>query len=148
MTKRNKVSLVYKDSEDRLQIETVWASPEGAYFRVENTPFFAKNVAFGDLISVEEDGGHLFFEDLVEASGHSTLHVVVKEKGTMDSVAEDLVALGCDWEGSHLPGYFSVDVPKSVDYAPVRSYLMSRRELGGLDFAEACLADDHRAEIG
>ena len=64
-----KIKFVYYDLEDNLAVESVWALREGNYFRIKNIPFFAPNISYDDLISVEEDEEELFFEDIIETSG-------------------------------------------------------------------------------
>ena len=57
-----KILLVYWDADGETAIESVWATPEGNYYRIKNVPFFAPNIAYNDLVSVEEDSGDLYFE--------------------------------------------------------------------------------------
>lgn len=54
-----KVNFVYYNLEDKLEIESVWAEKEKEFYRVKNIPFFIPNVAYDDLISVENDEGEL-----------------------------------------------------------------------------------------
>lgn len=135
-----KIKLVYHDLEGNLATEGVRASKEGEYYRVKNVPFFAPNLAYNDLISVENDEGELFFDSLIEASGHTTLQIIFFKHEFVDQVTEDLVKFNCDWEGSHVKEYISVDVPKTVNYSEVRKYLNQKFEEGILDFTEPCLA--------
>ncbi len=137
-----KIKLVYYDLEDNLATEGVWASKEGEYYRVKNVPFFAPNLAYNDLVSVEEDEGELFFDSLIEPSGHTTIQIIFFKLEYFKQVTEDLTMLNCDWEGSHLKEYISVDVPKTVDYSEVRKYLNRKSEENILDFKEACLAHE------
>ena len=70
------MKLVYHDLEGKLAIESIWAEKEGQYYRVKNIPFFAPNVAYNDLISVEADHDELFFDHLIKPSGHSTIQII------------------------------------------------------------------------
>jgi hypothetical protein len=126
--------------EGDIATEGVWADKEGDYYRLKNVPFFAPNLAYNDLISVENDEGELFFESLIAPSGHSTVQIVFFKVAHFDQVTEELTRLQCDWEGSHIKECISLDVPKNVDYVQVRLYLQQQREDGTLDFKEACLA--------
>lgn len=135
-----KVRLVYKDFDGELKIESVWAEKTGNYYKIVNVPFFANNIAYGDIVSVEEEDGQLYFNELIKPSGHSTIQMIIFNKDEVEKIGEELIALGCDWEGSHLDGYISIDVPASLSYTPIREYL----EYGSLnkkwDYKEACLA--------
>ncbi|WPV69675.1 MULTISPECIES: DUF4265 domain-containing protein [unclassified Chitinophaga] len=135
-----KVKLVYKDFDGNIKIESVWAEKVGNYYRIVNVPFFASNLAYGDIVSAEEDDGQLYFDELIEPSGHSTIQMIIYNKGDVKRIGEELVALGCDWEGSHLEGYISVDVPATISYVPIKKYLEDGALNKKWDYKEACLA--------
>ena len=42
----------------------------------------------------------------------------------------------------------SVDVPKEVNYGPIRKYLIQQRDKKQLDFQEACLAHKYEDPSG
>ena len=119
----------------------MWARPEGADFILDNIPFYATSVALGDRVSVvaEPDGGKRF-KELVAASGHSTLQVVVFDKADVLAVREVLKEMGCPSELSDLPRLIAVDIPPDVDYGPIREWLEDREQSGDLSYREACLA--------
>ncbi len=142
-----KILLVYKDFDDNLQIESVWASREGQHFRLQNVPFFAQHLACSDLIAVERDRDSLYFLELIEPSGHSTIQLVLNQQDNLLKIGEELVVLGCYWEESHLKRYVSVDVPAEVDYAHVKRYLEKGLLGNQWDYREACLSKQHRSQI-
>ncbi|QRE04063.1 DUF4265 domain-containing protein [Flavobacterium psychrophilum] len=135
-----KVNFDYYDLEENLAVESVWALKEKDYYRIKNIPFFAPNIAYDDLISVEEDEEELFFDDIIEASGNSTLQIVFFSEEDIKTVTNKLESFLCGWEGSHLKKYISVNVPKEVDYHVVKDYLNSMLDKNKLDYKEACLA--------
>jgi Domain of unknown function (DUF4265) len=61
----SKILLTYKNDEGGYSIESVWATKEGEYYRINNIPFFAPNIALDDLVSAEEDDGALYFDSLI-----------------------------------------------------------------------------------
>jgi hypothetical protein len=140
MSEKVKVSFVYYDLEDNLAIESVWASREGDSYRIKNIPFFAPNIAYDDLISVEDDQGELFFDDIIEESGNSTLQIIIFKEIDIDVITKKIERLDCSWEGSHLKGYISVNVPKEIEYLPIKFFLDTESKDGKLDYKEACLA--------
>lgn len=75
-----KINFVYYDLDEELATESVWAEKENNYYRIKNIPFFAPNISYDDLISVEEDEEELFFEDIIETSGNSTLQIIIYNK--------------------------------------------------------------------
>jgi hypothetical protein len=133
-----KVLLVYQDV-DEYKIESVWASKLGDYYRIENIPFFAKNIAFGDIVSVEDDNGALYFDSLIEASGHSVVRIIMFDENDFSDVTKSIEAMGCSWEGSHIKTLISVDIPPEISYNKVKAYLETDRSKGRFDYQEACL---------
>lgn len=133
-----KVLLVYQDI-DEYKIESVWASKSGDYYRIENIPFFAKNVAFGDIVSVEDEDGALYFDSLIEASGHSVVRIIMFHENDFSDVTKSIEAMGCSWEGSHIKTLISVDIPPEISYDKVKAYLEKSRAEGRFDYQEVCL---------
>lgn len=141
---QSKVLLTFKNDEGKFQIESVWATKEGEYFRIDNIPIFAPNLAWLDLVSVEEDNGALYFDELIEASGHSTLQMAIFNESEVAKVAADLVELGCSWEGSHIKTLISVDVPPDAPYRDkIKPYLDKGELEHRLTYKEACLAHSY-----
>ncbi|MBK6840597.1 MAG: DUF4265 domain-containing protein [Bacteroidetes bacterium] len=103
--------LVY-DDEGTYKIESVWATKVGENYKIVNIPFFAKNLALGDIVSVEKDNGDLYFDTLIEPSGNSVVRLMIFDENNVESVGADLVKLGCGWEGSHIKNLITVNIPK------------------------------------
>lgn len=136
---RVKILLTYKD-ETEYKVERVWATKLGNYYRIDNIPFFAKNVALGDVVSVEEDESKdLFFDRLIESSGNSVIQMIIFDERSVGEVGKHLESLGCGWEGSHIANYISVNVPKDVSYSKVKSFLDEGEKQGKWEYREACL---------
>ncbi len=64
--------------------EFVWAAPVSAIgqttFRIDNTPFFARDIGYRDIVEAKatEDKIVFEFERVVERSGYSTYMILVK----------------------------------------------------------------------
>jgi hypothetical protein len=140
-----KLFIAYLDLKDNPQVESVWAEKVGNNYRIVNIPFFAYNLAYGDIVAANtETDGNLWFDELITASGHSTIQLIIMDdKVKVSDIGEQLVKLGCDWEGSHIPTYMSIDVPADLSYKPIREFLMQGRDAGKWDFKEACLAQKY-----
>lgn len=107
--------------------ETLWATPLGDdLYRLENSPFYAYNVSWQDIIEAQADGdGWLVFVRVVEKSGHRTVRIVLEasnDDATSDILAA-LVALGCTYEGVSAR-YFSLNAPPQTDFSKACDYLM------------------------
>lgn len=141
--RKNKVLLVYNDNEE-YKVESVWTKKVGENYQIENIPFFANNIALGDIVSVEDDEGELYFEELIEASENSTIRIVFFEVEHKIGVCNMIEKFECDWEGSHLPKLVSINVPSDVNYKEVKSYLDS---LNIIDYQEGCLSSIHQFQV-
>ena len=140
---REKVVLVYKDIEGEIAEETIWVERVGKNFKVDNIPFYAPNIAVNDIISVENDDGILYFDELVKPSGHSTLQVIFFKETEIKRVLMSIEQIGCHWEGMKDQPYFAMDIPPNVDYKRVRQFLDHELDNKILDFKEACLSEKH-----
>jgi hypothetical protein len=139
---KDKVLLTYKTEDGNFQVESVWATKNDTYYQIDNIPFFAENIAYGDLVSVEEDNGAMYFEDLIQASGHSTIQVIFFGESYVKEFQEAMEQFKCPWEGSHVPTLISVDIPKDVLYQPVKEYLQKGEDAGYWSYKEACLSHE------
>jgi len=68
------------------------------------------------------------------------LQIIIYNKNDIADITKMIEHFGCGWEGSHLEGYISVNVPKEVDYTNVSEYLDKMLGMEKLDYKEACLA--------
>lgn len=139
-TMEHKVKIVYYDLEENLAVENVWVDKEGEFYRIKNVPAFAYNLAYNDLISVENDNGDLYFDSLIEPSGHSTVQIIIYNDDDVEGIKKRITDWKCSWEGTHIRGYIAVDVPREVEYGIIKQYLESLFKENRLDYKEACLA--------
>ena len=136
----NKILLTYKDEEGSYKIESVWATKQGEYYRIDNIPFLASNIALHDLVSVEIDNQELYFDKLIKSSGHSTIQMIIFNEYEVKQVGKELEQLKCTWEGSHVKTLIAIDVPKEIKYHPIREYLDKGENENRWSYKEACLA--------
>lgn len=135
----SKILLTFKDDEGNYQIESVWATKQGEYYRIDNIPFSAPNIALHDVVSVEEDDGALYFEELIEASNHSTIQMIIFDESKVSQIGKVIEGLKCSWEGSHLKNLIAVDVPPNISYKVVKEYLDKGEKESRWSYKEACL---------
>jgi hypothetical protein len=132
-----------KDEDDYppADYEGLWAIPMGgSLFQIDNVPFFAKGIAYGDVVSAVAEQQELRFREVVRPSGHSTLRIIIYDEKDVPSVRALLEKQGCAIEQSHIPGLISVDVPPSVSLAVLRSFLDEGEAQERWGYEEACLA--------
>ena len=139
------IGLVYKiDDDDELQTEKVRAIKIGKYYQMKAIPRFAKNVAYNDIIAVEQADDGLWFEDLITPSGHSVVHIVLFKPDAFSNLYSKLVAACVNIEWVHKNTYLAVDVPSNILYTDLKRILDEEFVLGNIDFSEACLSERHR----
>lgn len=100
--------------------ETIWVKKVGDdLYQLQNTPFFAKGLAYLDVVSAMPENGRLMLGGVKGASRRSTYRVHVKVATPPPSVQplfDQLMALGCTYE-SHVETLwtlFAWDVPASA----------------------------------
>jgi hypothetical protein len=124
------------------EVESVWAIPTADGFRLDNIPFFAREIAAEDIVSASVDAdGMLRFSSLVSPSGHSTVRLWFAKglEADVQRVRQELRDLGCPSELSYLPRLVAVDIPPTVPYANVRELLDNYERRGVFEYEEACL---------
>ena len=127
-----------EDSDD-CEIESLWASPSINGYKLENIPFYARGVSFGDVVLAEEKHGCLYMSELLEASGHSTVRILFIDKTIIQSTRKELRSMGCGSEISDQPRLIAVDIPPSIPYENIRSYLDKGKSSNKWYYEEACL---------
>src|SRR5258707_2576871 len=100
--------------------EWMWANRvSDSTFEIDNIPFFAKGIGFGDIVTADQTNEGLIFRELVQPSGHSTVRVVIfredrndeQLRATVEEIRQFLRAMGCSSELSHISSLIAVDVP-------------------------------------
>jgi hypothetical protein len=137
-----KVVVVYKDLEDKISEESIWTEKmENGYYRIDNVPFYAPNLAYNDLIAIEEDEGVFYFDELIERSGHATVQIIFFNEMEVEFVLSTLENFGCTWEGMKNQAYYAVDIPPNRNYLSVKQFLDEQSEKEVLDYKESCLSE-------
>ncbi|MFX6145066.1 DUF4265 domain-containing protein [Acinetobacter baumannii] len=143
-----KIVIDYLDKNNELSKELIWGERyrTDQYF-IRSIPLFAPNLAFDDLIQVEIDDKTLYFDDLIKPSNNSTLRIVFfnNDIKCIEKILTTLESCLCDWEGFESRHYYTINIPKKVDYALIKKYLDDRKDF--LDYEESCLSDKHSSDL-
>jgi hypothetical protein len=132
--------LIKDDDYPPADTESLWAIIlDNGKYEIDNIPFFIKDISCSDIVSASYIDQNLKFDKLISSGGHSTIRVIMFDEDSTDRVRDDLKNLGCDTEGSHISGLFSVDVPAQVDLSKVVKYLQLGSEGGLFDYEEAAM---------
>lgn len=123
------------------RIETLWARECGENtYELDNIPFFVPGVAWGDVVAVEPSADELLFKQVIRRSGHSTLRIIFLALDAKEAACAHLESQGCSWESSHVPSLIAVDVPPSVRYEPIKTWLEEGATAGRWEYEEGHLA--------
>lgn len=120
-------------------VESLWAEPVDArHCRLDNVPFFVREVANRDVVEVREEEGNLWFVRVTQEGGHGTIRVVAYDKARADDVRRTIRGFGCAVEQSHIDGYMSVDVRPESKKQELLDYLQREHAADRLDYDEGC----------
>ncbi|MFM9951733.1 MAG: DUF4265 domain-containing protein [Saprospiraceae bacterium] len=134
---------------DEEAVETMWATivnQEQGLYKLDSIPFYAPLIASDDIIFAEFDNDEamLTYRKTIEFSGNSTIQVVLIDKSKdVDQIRDLFQDLGCVSEKVNA-GYFSMEVPSTVDYRKIKQQLDELEKQETIQYAEPCLADGHR----
>lgn len=145
MSKQEKVLFVQTNGDGEFETESLWCTKEGNYYIVDNIPFVIKRISLGDTIKAEydKDENAYYFDDFVSTSGNSTLRLFFSDEKLIEPTREALKALGCESEVLLARKVVAVNVPKEVEYSPVKAYLDKGEENGKWQYEESCLCHEY-----
>jgi hypothetical protein len=119
--------------------EELWSTPAGeGLFRIENVPFFARGIARGDIVSAVAEGEVLRFQEVFEASGHSTIRLIVNDSKAVPGILERFEGQGCSGEVT-FGKLVALDVPPTVSLEAIREKLDLGYAQSQWDYEEACI---------
>jgi hypothetical protein len=129
--------------------EGLWAAPVGGgVYRIDNTPWFALNVATDDLFRAEADAdGILWAGERLRWSGHCTIRVVPFRAGPLagshQAVLDLFAPMGVEGEGfgSQL-NIVALTVPPDADLAGIKRALEQGAANGSWEFEEGCISSE------
>ncbi|MEU7306200.1 DUF4265 domain-containing protein [Streptomyces sp. NPDC007206] len=135
-----------------VSVERLWGEKTGVKFeiRIVNIPFFARGIAFGDLVRVRPDNERreLVFDEFTRESGHSTVRIITLRQEFKSELEARLAESGCSWElAPRLENYMAVDIPSTVEYRELREWLISRTSAGEIEIQESAISKLHQRQL-
>jgi Domain of unknown function (DUF4265) len=126
--------------------EGLWAVPvEGDTFRLDNTPWFARDIASGDIVRAEMREDEWWFLERLHWSGNCTIRVIPFRhgpiRGDRKAILEMFDSLGVTGEGVERFGMVVLHVPPEADLAAVQRLLKRGFDEGWWDYEEGCVGD-------
>ncbi|MDT0428505.1 MULTISPECIES: DUF4265 domain-containing protein [unclassified Streptomyces] len=120
---------VDEDGWPPASVESLWAVKLGnGTVRLDNTPWFVRGVASGDIIRVElEDDGVLYARETIQPSQNCTIRLIVLKDGgsgaARQTVLDTFHRLGTTGEGIERFRMVALDVPPEADLPKIRKLL-------------------------
>ncbi len=122
--------------------ESLWAKPLGNdLYRVENVPFCAYGLNYGDTVRAVSSAPELkpAVLSVIQRSGHQTLRFSFCDRLSRDQQAPTIAAieaLGGELERAN-EQFVCIDVPVGADYTAIRTLLETQKSQGTLEY-ETC----------
>jgi hypothetical protein len=129
-----------------VESEGVWARPRGGReYELDNVPWFALGVAFGDRVLAEPDeDGVLWVQEHLSWSGRYTIRVIPRgdeaASEQLQSIVDLFAPLGAECEGA-LPAFklVALDIPPTARLAEIKSLLVEGEAEGRWGYEEGCI---------
>lgn len=116
---------------------------DNGMIRLDNTPFFAEEVALGDMLRCKKlaNKKRYLFEEVVEESGSKALSIIFLNDDCKEDVYQFLKKKGCYCEYGEFKAFnmLAVEILEKIEYEEVESFLEEQELKGVLSFAELCI---------
>jgi hypothetical protein len=90
-----------------------------------------------------KDEKEYYFDSFVEVSGNSTIRLYFKKENEIEKVRGELKKIGCEAEIFLERKILAVNIPKGIEYKPIKKYLDNGEHLKLWEYEESCLAHDY-----
>jgi hypothetical protein len=120
-----------EDGYPPVDVEGIWSvKGDENLWRIQNIPFFVKDVSYDDVVEVERRDDELWFRSVAHKSLYSTIRLIVYDthKEQLSPILIRLEGFGCSWEQSHLPLLVAIGIPPDADINLVFDYLDTLEE--------------------
>lgn len=131
--------------------ERVWAvRVDDEHARLDNTPFFARGYASGDVVLIAaDDEGVYWVKKAVEYSGNCTIRIIPAADGhrveVRQAVLDASAPLGVTGEGIKQFRLVALNVPGTADVPAVKRLVIQGADEGRWHYEEGCVTPEWRA---
>lgn len=132
-----------EDGHPDQEWEQIYAWPTDEGFRLDNIPFFARNVAVGDIVAAHRtEAGWFRFDHPVKRSGHSTFRIWLasEQASAVETVMRDIRTLGGQAEVT-LGRLVAIDARPEKEEG-IWAYLDAGRARNAWDLQVGCSPDE------
>ncbi|MDO4640114.1 MAG: DUF4265 domain-containing protein [Neisseria sp.] len=126
-----------------VSMESIWAEPtKEGFFKIDNIPFYSKEVSLGDIVSAEkQEENYFLYRKTIVHSNNSTIRIIFfnDDQELKDQVLARLTELGCSFEAFD-EKFYAINVPITVDIELIYNFLDSLLENEELDYETGYLS--------
>jgi hypothetical protein len=121
------IKISFKLREDELgpypvKTESLWCELVDGYYKIKNIPMFILNLAYGDLVEIEDVGDNEYqVSEMIKSSGNSTIWIQINKKKNV--VLDKLKALKCRVESGAFDELCAINITATTEWAPISKYL-------------------------
>ena len=141
--KRERLVLRLERDEDGyppVDLERIWIEQiDENTAKVDNIPFFSKEVALGDVVRFEKFGEELRYVSTVRRSGNSLVRVVYYPPADPTELRRCIEELGCETELDAAHTLIAVSVPPGEHIKSLQAFLEASESKGESGYEEAIL---------
>ena len=131
------------DGYPPVSMESIWAEvTEEGYFKINNIPFYSKEISLSDIVSViQKKENYLLYDKTIINSKNSTLRIVFfnENRKFKDNILTKLIDLGCGSEAFNV-NFYAINIPIQVDIEEMYLFLDEFVETDDLDYDTGYLA--------
>ncbi|MFE4696836.1 DUF4265 domain-containing protein [Streptomyces sp. NPDC056738] len=145
---------VDEDGWPPASVESLWAVDLGdGTVRLDNTPWFVRGVASGDVVRVDADDDGLHWAvETVHPSENCTIRLIVLKDGrsaaARQAVLDTFHRLGTTGEGIEQFGMVALKVPPDADIQRIQTLLKQGEAEGRWEWEEGCVTAAWEAGAG
>ncbi|MGW2557312.1 DUF4265 domain-containing protein [Streptomyces sp. NPDC001635] len=147
-----RIRVVYQLQQDQgwppVAEEGVWAvALSDDLVRIDNTPWFIRDLALGDLVRVVADSASILRPvEKISWAGNCAIRIIPYPEsgrfGSLQQVLDLFSPLGVTGEGIAQFGMVALAVPPTADLAAVKGLLSRGSDDGWWDYEEACIGGE------
>lgn len=130
--------LIIEDNYPPVSEESIWGVDLGNnLFKINNIPFYSKDVSFGDTVSVVDIDGVLHYKKTIKSSGNSTIRIIFFDGKEIEDCINAIQKMGCDYE-KFSSTFIAINIPITTNLEIVLDYLeyLSFKEIADYEYGK------------
>lgn len=130
--------LIIEDNYPPVSEESIWGVDLGNnLFKINNIPFYTKDVSFNDIVSVVDIDGVLHYKKTIKSSGNSTIRIIFFDGKEIEDCINAIQKMGCDYE-KFSSTFIAINIPITTNLEIVLDYLeyLSFKEIADYEYGK------------